>query len=184
MIDRSGFQLTPQTDEFTGFNVDITGDHAYIHDGRAFSAVGSVSLVAGAFYDLTLTTPAASVGYVHYRPARFGSSASYCKASIIEAPTFTAGTAATPTNRNRNSTRAAGTVYKYNAGYTSGGIVLDSIAIGSGGNPNARGGGSDGSAEEIVFKPATTYLIRIENLAGGAKSDISWNLFWYEEANG
>ena len=66
--DRTGYSLTPDTDEFTGFGIDISGDHAYIHKGQAFSAMGQTSLAAAAVYSLTLTTPAASVGYIHLRP--------------------------------------------------------------------------------------------------------------------
>jgi len=183
-ISRDGFTLAPNTDEFTGFDVALTGDHAYIHRGLGFSAMGQVSLAAAGVYSLTITTPAAAAGYIHLRPAFFSSSASYAKMSIIEAPTFTAGTAATPVNRNRNSTRAAGAVYKYNAGYTSGGTVLDITTVGTGGNPTARSGGGVGADAEIVLKPETTYLIYIENPAGGATSNITWNLFWYEELEG
>jgi len=183
-IDRSGFALTPSTDEFTGFDIGITGDHAYIHQGKAFSAMGQVSLAAAGVYSLTLTTPAASAGYIHLRPAFFSSSTSYAKMSIIEAPTFTAGTAATPVNRSRNSLTAPTAVYKYNAGYTSGGTVLDITTVGTGGNPTARAGGGVGADAEIVLKPETTYLFYIENPTGGATSNITWNLFWYEELVG
>jgi len=183
-IDRSGFSLTPSTDEFTGFDIGITGDHAYIHNGKAFSAMGQTSLAAAGVYSLTLTTPAASVGYIHLRPAFFSSSTSYAKMSIIEAPTFTAGTASTPINRNRNSLTAPTAVYKYNAGYTTGGTVLDITTVGTGGNPTARAGGGVGADAEIVLKPVTTYLFYIENPTGGATSNITWNLFWYEELVG
>ena len=181
---REGYALTPSTDDFTGFNIDITGDHAYIHKGKAFSVQGQTSLAAAATYSLTLTTPAASVAYVHLRPAMLSSSASYAKMTILEAPTFTAGTAATPYNRNRNSATAASTVYKYNAGYTSGGTALDLFTVGTGGNPTARSGGSAGADQELVLKPATTYLFLIDNPTGGATSNIAWQLFWYEETAG
>lgn len=181
---RNGYALTPSTDDFTGFGVGITGDHAYIHQGKAFSSAGTASVAANAEYSLTLTTPAASSGYVHYRPARVASSASYMEVSLIEAPTFTAGTGGAEINRNRNKANAAATAYAYGATYTSGGTVLDIITIGSGGRPSRIGGGSGGADEEIVLKPSTTYLIRGVNPAGGATSVFSWQLFWYEETMG
>lgn len=143
--------------------------------------MGSTSLAAAATYGLTLTTPAASVAYVHLRPALFSSSASYTKITLIEAPTFTPGTAGTPINRNRNSSRASACTYTFGATYASGGTVLDMTSVGSGGNPSARTGGSTGADAEIVLKPSTTYFFLIDNPTGGATSTEIWNLFWYEE---
>jgi len=176
--------ITPSTDTITQFGINITGDHAYIHRGKAFNASGQVSLAAAAVYSLTLTTPAASSAYVHLRPAFFSSSASYAKMSILEAPVMTAGTAATPTNRNRNSATSATSVYTYNATYTSGGTLVDLYTVGTGGNPTARAGGGVGADAELVLKPATTYLFLIDNPTGGATSNIAWSLFWYEKSRG
>src|SRR5512145_158457 len=118
---RDGFAITPNTDRFTGFGVGLSGDHSYIHQGKAFSSTGTAPVNAAAEYSLTLTTPAASAAYVHYRPARVASSASYMEISLIEAPTFSAGTGGAEVNRNRNSTTAATAAYAYGATYTSGG---------------------------------------------------------------
>lgn len=181
---RVGYSVTPSTDRLTGFNVGISGDHSYIHEGKAFSSTGTASVNAAAEYSLTLTTPAASSGYVHYRPARVASSASYMEVSLIEAPTFTAGTGGAEINRNRNSAAAATAAYAYGATYTSGGTVLDIITLGTGGRPSRIGGGSAGADEEIVLKPSTTYLIRGVNPSGGATTTFSWALFWYEETSG
>lgn len=180
--DRVGFAVPPNADNFTGFNVSISGDHAYIHEGRAYSAFGSASVAANAEYSLTLTTPA--TGRIHFRPARVSSSASYMSVSLIEAPVFTAGTGGAEVNRNRNSLRAADVAYAYGATYTSGGTVLDIITLGSGGVPSRVSGGSGGAEEEIVLKPSTTYLIQGSNPAGGATTVFSWALFWYEELLG
>lgn len=184
MGDRDGFAITPSTDRFTGFGIGISGDHAYIHQGKGFSATGSTSIAAAGTYALTLTTPAASAAYVHLRPTLLSSSASFITMSVIEAPTFTAGTDGTEINRNRNSSAAAGTVYKFNAGYTSGGTVIAMLTAGSGGNPVARAGGMTGAEAELVLKPSTTYLFKIDNPTGGATSTVTWELFWYEEAYG
>lgn len=184
LFNRAGFQLTPSTDEFTGFDIAISGDHAYIHKGLAYSSSGKVSILANAEYSLTLTTPEASAGYVHFRPARVASSASYMEITLLEAPVFSAGTGGDEINRNRNSTRAAGAAYAYGATYTSGGTVLDVTTLGTGGNPSRIGGGSDGADNEIVLKPSTTYLLQAKNPAGGATTTFSWELFWYEEPFG
>jgi hypothetical protein len=180
-IDRSGFSLTPNTDEFTGFDTSVSGDHAYIHQGKAFSAMGQTSLAANASYTLQLTTPAA--GFVHLRPALISSSASCVTISIIEAPTFTAGTLGAAINRNRNSLIASTAVYRYAATYTSGGTVID-IGVAGGGTEGKAGGQQNGAEHELVLKPGTSYLIQISNPAAGATSNIVWNLFWYEELKG
>jgi hypothetical protein len=180
-VDRTGFSVTPNTDIFTGFDTSITGDHSYIHQGKAFSAMGLFSLNANASYVLQLTTGA--VGFVHLRPAMISSSASCVTITTIEAPVFTAGTAGTSINRNRNSLTASGVNYRYAATYTSGGTVLDMMVAG-GGTEGKGGGQQQGAEHEIVLKPSTTYLIQISNPAAGATTAIVFNLFWYEELNG
>lgn len=181
-VDRTGYSVTPNTDIFTGFDTQISGDHAYIHQGKAYSAFGSASIAAAGVYSLTLTTPAA--GFIHLRPSMFSSSASFVKISIIEAPVFSAGSAGTSINRNRNVATASTVAYKYAATYTSGGTVIDMTTVGTGGNPTARSGGSTGAEAELVLIPSTTYLIYIDNPTGGATSTVTWNLFWYEELKG
>lgn len=176
--------ITPETDAFTQFGIGITGDHAYIHRGKAFSAMGSASLAANTSYGVTITTPAASSGYVHYRPALITSSASYLGVTVIEAPTVTGGSDGTIVNRERNSTTASACAYKYNVTYSSGGIVLDMFSIGSGGSPQSRAGGGSGGDIELVLKPSTTYIVLINNPSGGATTTVIWNLFWYEESMG
>ena len=179
----SEFSVTPSTDRFTGFQITVSGDHAYIHRGKGFSAMGGASLAANANYGLTITTPAANVKYVHFRPALLSSSASYVKATLYEAPTFTAGTAGTPINRNRNSTTVAASTYAFGATYTSGGTIIDIAAFG-GGVEGKGGGQSSGAEQELVLKPSTTYLLWIQNPSTGATTQLVWNLFWYEEDAG
>ena len=183
-MNESSTTITPETDAFTRFGVAISGDHAYIHQGKAFSAMGSTSLAANASYGVTITTPAATTGFVHYRPALISSSASYIGITLLEAPTVSGGTAGTIINRERNSAATSGAAYKYGVTYTSGGTVLDMTSVGSGGNPPARSGGSLGGDVEIVFKPETTYIVLINNPSGGATTTVIWNLFWYEETMG
>ncbi len=176
--------ITPNTDRFTEYQVGISGDHAYIHKGRGYVAAGSATVNTGAETTLLLTTPASSSAYVHYRPSTVASVSSPVTVTLYEAPTATGGSAGTPTNRNRNSDRAATVVYKYGASYSSGGTVLDISSVGSGGNPVSRSGGASGQDLEFVLKPETTYAIRIVNPAGGANSTVVWSLFWYEEDSG
>lgn len=178
------YTVAPSVDKFTGAAIGISGDHAYIHKGLAFRAIGSATVNTGAETTLLLTTPAASVAYVHYRPASIASSASYVESTLYEGATVSGGTDGAEINCNRNSSITAGTVYKYGATYTSGGTIKGLQTVGSGGNPTARTGGSAGQDLELVLKPSTTYALRIVNPAGGANSVVSWTLFWYEEPEG
>lgn len=183
-MDASTTALTPETDAFTRFAVSLSGDHSYIHQGKSFSAMGSTSLAANANYGVTILTPAATVGFVHYRPALISSSASYIGVTLLEAPTVSGGTPGTIINRERNNTAASGCTYKYGVTYTSGGTTLDMTSAGSGWTPPARAGGAMGSDVELVLKPETTYILLINNPTGGATTTVIWNLFWYEETMG
>lgn len=175
----------PNLDRFTSFNVEIEGDHSYIHEGRSFRLPVSVAgLAAAAKTAIQIQTPAATSGYIHFRPALFSAKASYMTLTVYESPTFSGGSVATPINANRNSARVSAVVAKTGVAYTSGGIVLDKMSVGTGGNPSSRAGGGGSQALELVFKPSTDYIIVVENPTGGATSDAELLLSWYEEESG
>lgn len=176
--------LTLSTDDFTRFNVSISGDHAYIHKGYAFTYPEVFSLVGNATVDFMFTTPAAAAGkYIHFRPIRIGTTASGCQYSVYENPTFTAGTNKSSGifNRNRNSANAPTAIIKgTNLSVSNAGTLLFSEAFGGTGNPASNRQGITGQDEEIVFKSDEDYLLRITNLTA-TDTIITVNIFWYEE---
>lgn len=174
-----------QSDKFTGYPVGINGDHAYIHKGLAFSLSGTTgSLAAAATYSISFTTPA-SGKYVHWRPSGISSTANTLQVRVAEASIMTGGSAAVPFNRNRNSKNTSIATISIGATLSTEGSIFFYGQVGAGTNAaNASGGGNNGSAEEWVLKPATTYSIRFENIGATTATVGYYNLFWYEEGSG
>ena len=118
-------ELTENTIEsLTGYTGIIDSDHAYIHNGIAFTAIinsGSIS----AAYDIAFTTPTVASGkYIHWRPIGIQTSADYVKFELREGDTFSSGSAITPVNRNRlSSNTSAMQTFVKNATATPAGTV-------------------------------------------------------------
>lgn len=171
-------------DQFTGFTIGISGDHAYIHKGKGYVINGvTASLASGASESISFKTPAATTGkMIHFRPTRVSSRANSASVTMIEGAVTTSGTKQTPQNLNRNKPNAS-LVDVYTGATISvagtGGTIYYS-EVGSGGASD-RGGGSDGSNEERVLKPDTTYSITFTNTGAATASVSSYTLFWYEE---
>jgi hypothetical protein len=58
-------------DPITKMLSTISGDHRYIHQGKAFAVIETIeSLAAGSSVSVGFTTPAYAAGqYVHFRPS-------------------------------------------------------------------------------------------------------------------
>jgi hypothetical protein len=104
---------------------------------------------------------------------------------LIEAPAFTAGTTP-PTvyaNMDRRSAKTPTMVMYTNPTGVSGGVTIDMTLIPTGGGVLETGAGSIAiEALEWVFRPATTYIIRLHN-QGTSASTINLNMVWYESSN-
>lgn len=111
----------------------------------------------------------------------YGLADGLCIFTAVEAPTLTTGnTAFTPVNLSRVGTPPASTsILKTNPTSISGGTTLRSYYV-SGGTGGTARGGSDDKDIEIVLKPSTTYLFRLQNVSGQNRAMSLW-LFWYEE---
>ena len=169
-------------ESLTGYNGVIQSDHAYIHDGLAFTAIVDLGSISSAT-KVSFKTPSSSSGkYVHWRPLGIQTSANYVKTSLIEGDAYTGGVAVTPINRNRLSSNTSD-MQSFVSGstVTPTGTVIDLKGIGSTGNPSSRAGGGDSSAEELVLKQNTDYTLLIE--PSGA-TNVTLELYWYEEPQG
>ena len=157
----------------------ITTDHANIHAGEGFSVSNYAEGVAddGYLY-LEFKTPTSS--YVHMKVMN-ALADGLARFDVVEAPTLTTGSnAVTGSNLRRVPPIATcGCTIKTNPTSISGGTVIRSYYIGGGTGWNANGGGNNVDTE-IVLAQNTTYLFRIQNLAGGVKALSLW-LFWYDE---
>jgi hypothetical protein len=172
-------------DRFTHFIGVIQSDHSYIHDGIGYLInVTSSSINAGSSYNISVTTPKAEDGYIHWRPTNTGSTANMILVELWEGGSTSGGDEVTPMNRNRNSNRTSLVSVKKGATITPT-TLLDSYTVGSaGGTQNRSGGGGVGSLEEIVFKPSTTYTIKITNIGASTATTAYLTAFWYEESQG
>jgi hypothetical protein len=171
-------------EKLTGYLAFITSDHAYIHAGKAFTAIlntGSIS----ASYKVAFKTPTVASGkFVHWRPLKFTTSANYVQYTLYEGDTYTGGTAITPINRNRNlKLTHLTTMQAFVKGVTSTptGTIMDSGGIGTSGVPAASGGGSMGAVVELLLTPNTVYVL---DLVPAGATVVTGKLFWYEESFG
>jgi len=154
----------------------IETEHAYIHEGRAFSvSAPALNVANNGHFDLLIQTPA--VGEVHLRA--FSAKTKQADGTLIlyEGATLSAnGDQLTPKNRDRPSSNAPETAAFSAPTVTDAGVLLEEDYIS--GNV-ALGGESRQVAQEWVLNPGTSYLLRYTNLSGSA-SDVVINAFWYE----
>lgn len=169
-------------ERLTGYVGTIGSDHAYIHDGIAFTSIISAAAVAAA-YDIAFTTPTVESGkFIHWRPIGITTSADYVDVKLREGDSFSGGSTITPINRNRLSTNTSKMqAFVANATATPSGTVVQSTGIGTAGNAAARGGGGAGAEQELVLKQNTNYVL---TLTPDSATDIIASLFWYEETAG
>lgn len=175
MANRTGYTLAPNTDRFTGFDVALSGDHSYIHEGKAFSALIALGSISAA-YKISFTTPANK--YIHWRPAKITTSAAYVDSVLYEGDAYSAGSAVTPINRNRNSLAASTLSMVKGSTVTPAGTIIELGGVGTEGNPAAQGGGAGGAEHELVLKPGTKYTRLI---TPSAATVVTVTEFWYEE---
>jgi hypothetical protein len=105
----------------------------------------------------------------------------YVDADLYEGDNYSAGTAVTPINRNRNFTNVSGVSMVKGSTVTPAGVLVDIAGFGTAGNTAARTGGSGGETEELVLKRSTKYTLLI---TPSAATVVKAKLFWYEEDYG
>jgi len=166
----------------TNFKTVISSDHAYIHDGIAFTGIINTGSISAA-YDIAFTTPSIADGkFLHWRPIGITTSADYVGFVLYEGDAFSAGTAVVPINRNRISSNVSKvTTLVKNATATPSGTVIDEGGVGTSGIATAKGGGGVSADEELVLIPATNYVL---TLTPDAATVVTLKLFWYEEEEG
>lgn len=163
----------------TGYIAQISSDHAYIHQGKAKTAIIDTGSISAAYY-IGFTTPSVASGkFVHWRPIGASSSANYVAVQLYEGDSFSAGTAVTPINRNRNiATASTMQVFAKGVTATPAGTIIQSAGIGVDGNAATRSGGGARADEELVLKPNTSYVMK---LTPAGATTVKADLFWYEE---
>jgi hypothetical protein len=174
--------MTQAQEALTKYLGFIDSDHAYIHDGIAFTAIINTGSISAA-YDIAFTTPTADSGkYIHWRPIGIDTSADYIDYVMREGDSFSGGSDVTPINRNRLSSNTSEMqTFVSNATATPAGTIIQRGGIGTAGNPASRTGGGAAAAQELVLKANTNYVLTLTP-AGATVANLS--LFWYEEGAG
>jgi hypothetical protein len=177
--------IISNSESFTKFPAVIQTDHAYIHAGIGFTMAIDLRIISVATY-IGLTTPASSSGYLHFRPGSTNVSTDTAAVEYVfyeDVTSYSGGTAYTPFNRNRNSSKTSGaTILSGTTPVLGTPLILDVARYGSAGSPAARSGGSgSGGNDEIILKPSTDYVFAF---TPAAATSVTFNAFWYEEVEG
>ena len=163
----------------------IYTDHAYIHEGKMYSAsIVPTSIAAGATRKLTFVTPPSTSNiYVHWRPSIVACSADKLTINFYEASSGNSGgTALTAVNRNRLSAHTASSVVTDGVTVTTNGDFVDRTYIGGGsGVGGSVTGAETGETNEIILKQNTIHTIELINNSSSANI-VFIKLLWYEES--
>lgn len=149
--------------------------HEVVHQGKHFTATHLVKVGTGTAVSVMMTTPAASVGYIH-----FVCSVSADKLvtwTLSEAPSATGGSALVALNNDRNSSTANPTTLAHTVTYTSAGTIMETHIVGSASTPQSKTGGLAEARNEWILKPSTKYLIYA--IAAEADTNVKINLPFY-----
>lgn len=150
--------------------------HHRTHQGVVFDRSHTFAgVLAGNDVDILLQVPAE--GPPSHAQVEVNSGAS-ATVTFFEGTTFSdPGTALTPVNRNRISSKTAVLLVSHTPVVTMPGTELISRFIPSGQGAQAAGGSS--SFEEYILNFGTNYLLRITN-EGAQAENINIILTWYE----
>jgi hypothetical protein len=96
---------------------------------------------------------------------------------LYEGATVTGGTALTPLNLNRTSTNTSNSAALLNPTVSNTGTLIGNYLLIGGQGKKAAGG--DISSASLIFKPLTTYLLRMTNVSG-ADHAAEIIVTWYE----
>jgi len=176
----------------TGAIKEITTDHAYIHEKKAFIIAGQTTIANGGTYKINFKTPNPDNPaiaktdrlYCHWRPALISGASGGVSAIVYEDSTgITPGTVVSPLNLNRNDPPLANTTANIGATVTGNGTPIQYLTVGVAGNPAQGSGGSDSASNERVLKTNTDHTVVFTNLYAG-NNLVTYELFFYEEENG
>lgn len=163
------------TTEYLG-EMYYSNPHIRIHKGQMFSAqLLSASVANNAYLDI-LFIPTQDC-HIEISLGSEGKSLF----SFYENPiNVTLGTPMTPYNHRRNSPLVTSSTLKSAPTVTDVGTTLLQAGYIFGGTGGNTVGGLRTSRNEFMLNPSKTYLIRLQNVSGTAKS-MDIQLSWYEE---
>lgn len=173
-VDKDGVQYLSSSDR--PFPI-IDVNHLRLHEGRAFYLYKLLStatpLAVGSSLDIAIAFPSGVAPHVLIDFQTGGESEFY----MYESPTTSGGTSLTIHRRNRNIVASSQGVAVYAPTISALGTEIYAEFISSG--QGATGVGGSNYTFEYVFKPLTTYLIRLTNVNAQAHA-AALRMEWYE----
>jgi hypothetical protein len=169
-----------KVDSSTGALEVIDYSHHEIHGGSHYYIGGHTDLDNGSTIEWTVTTPD-STKWAHMTFSISGSDV--VTVDVYEnTADIVGGTAVTPINNNRNSSKTSILTVKVNPTSVTAGDLIDGFKFGSSGGGNAASiGGGESRENELVLKQNTSYLWRVVSGADG--NFISYHAGWYEHTS-
>ena len=153
-------------------------DHAMIHDGYSYYYHDVFTLGSAASQNFLLTTPSVTTSgkAIHFGLDIRG--VGITTVEVFESSDRTGTTAQTVLNRNRLFDNPAETLlHKGTSGGTTDGTRIFWKQEGHS-QGTTRTSAAPGTAQEVVLKSVTKYLIRVTS--GNADNRVSFELDWYE----
>jgi hypothetical protein len=173
-VDKDGLHYLVGSDRPTP-TLDV--NHLRLHEGRGFKAYkiypSATQLANGASCNIAIAWATGVTAHVLVDASCGGDAELY----IYEGAVVTGGTSFTALNRHRILNTASQSAVLINPTVTSVGTEIDAEIVAGGSGKKAGGAGS--SALEMIFKPLTTYLIRLTNVSGSAQV-AELMIDWYE----
>ena len=166
----------------------VDTNHVQIHEGHAFSLVGTMDVAQTKSGIMQITVPAGA--YVHFQAAQIDCDAGPATVSLLEDYTLTSEVGASaliPVNHHRILDTASVLTVKAlaDAAATAGSapITLATIPLHGTTQGQAKISADTSNSQEWVLAPSSTYLVTFgHSVAGSVK--FGYNLFWYEESAG
>lgn len=170
-FDDNGLVYTNHYDAISGEMPHIDHPHEELHAGMRFVTVQLSTLTglgAISFLVPVGTKPSHMVVKVSTDQA--------VSVAVYESPTTSAnGTGLTVYTRNRASTNTTATTVYSGPSVSANGNMIHAELVGA-----SRSSGTSRSADEIIFKASTKYLVTVTNLTNQT-ANYSCELDWYEE---
>lgn len=185
MLSNKLNQLLINAIEFVTMGIKaINTDHANIHKGLGRITSEYLTLSGNGTQEYCIETD--EERYVHFKNLILMALGSSVSVSILEDATITLNTGdeLLVSNPNSVSTNISGTTIRKNPSYT-GGTIMDRVCSLADSTNQSVGISSitTDTNEELVFKPNTQYIIKLEELKGDSV-ELFWRAFFYEEEEG
>lgn len=162
-------EVEPRDIDVSGAKIAISYEHSKVHDGQFFSAgVIDLAVADDGVIEMLYTTPVAHSIHMYIKLIAGGDAVF----GAFEDAVATHGTSIASVNHDRTSTNTCGCTISSAPAITSDGdqlwaeLVPGGTGSGSGGASATPGAVQGVSTEQVILAPDSTYLFRLQNIAG------------------